>query len=55
MSDDEFQIKLVERRARERLIGRGIRNDLVQKGFLPGEVSGETQSRYYGKKKRKKR
>lgn len=57
MSDDEFQMHLIERRNRQRLIEKGVRYDPVQKGFLPGEVEkGDEQPKYYGKKlKRRKK
>lgn len=56
MSDDEYQMRLIERRNRERLKELGVRRDPVQQGFLPREVNGGVeQSRYYGKKTKRRR
>ena len=38
MSDEEFQMRLIEKRNRRRLIERGVRYDPVQKGSTPNSL-----------------
>ena len=36
--EDEFEMRLIEKRNRQRLIAKGVRNDPVQKGSTPSAL-----------------